>query len=87
MLSCGSQWRKWDLHVHTPESIVHEYKCGQNEDIWDKYIDALENLPSDIKVLGINDYLFLDGYKKVKEYKEKGRLNNIDLILPVEPSE
>ena len=43
----------------------------------------LEQLPSDIKVLGINDYLFIDGYKKVKEYKDSGRLSNIELLLPV----
>jgi len=83
MINNGSEWRKWDLHVHTPASIVHEYKKGNYEDIWERYIDELEKLPSDIKVLGINDYWFLDGYKKIKEYKESGHLSNIDLILPV----
>lgn len=82
-LNRGSEWRKWDLHVHTPESIVHEYKKGETEDIWEKYITELENLPSEIKVLGINDYWFLEGYKKVKQCKDNGRLNNIDLLLPI----
>ena len=79
----GSEWRIWDLHVHTPFSLEHNYKCNSEENIWDKYIDALEHLPSDIKVLGINDYLFIDGYRKVLEYKAQGRLQNIELILPV----
>lgn len=79
----GSEWRIWDLHVHTPFSLEHNYKCSHDEDIWEKYIDALEHLPDDIKVLGINDYLFIDGYRKVIDYKERGRLQNIDLILPV----
>ena len=83
MINNGSEWRKWDLHVHTPESIVHEYKKGKHDDVWERYFVELEKLPSDIKVLGINDYWFLDGYKKVKEHKESGRLSNIDLILPV----
>ncbi len=83
MINNGSEWRKWDLHVHTPDSIVHDYTKGSYEEVWDRYFYELENLPSDIKVLGINDYWFLDGYKKVKEYKESGRLSNIDLILPV----
>ena len=78
----GSEWRKWDLHVHTPASIVQHYG-EDNEATWEKYIQDLEHLPESIKVLGINDYLFIDGCKKVKEYKEKGRLKNIDLILPV----
>lgn len=80
----GSEWRKWDLHVHTPASIVHHYgKNTNDDDVWESYIKDLENLPKDIKVLGINDYIFLDGYKKVKEYKDGGRLANIDLLLPV----
>ena len=82
-LNRGSEWRKWDLHVHTPESIAHEYKKKETEDIWGKYITELEKLPSEIKVLGINDYWFLEGYKKVKQYKDNGRLNNIDLLLPI----
>lgn len=83
ILSRGSEWRIWDLHVHTPESLTHNYKATEDLNVWDKYIQDLENLPSDIKVIGINDYLFLDGYKKVLEYKNAGRLQNIELILPV----
>ncbi|MGZ9816212.1 TrlF family AAA-like ATPase [Peribacillus simplex] len=79
----GSIWRKWDLHVHTPDSIVHQYRCPPDTDVWEKYISELESLPEEIKVLGINDYIFIDGYKKVLKYKEQGRLQNIELILPV----
>jgi len=79
----GSEWRKWDLHVHTPASIIQEYKKGDETDVWARYFKELESLPCDIKVLGINDYWFLDGYTKVKEYKDNGGLSNIDLILPV----
>ena len=79
----GSEWNIWDLHVHTPESLVHNYKSSPDEDVWEKYIESLEALPKEIKVLGINDYIFIDGYQKVLEYRQKGRLKNIDLILPV----
>lgn len=79
----GSEWNIWDLHVHTPESLVHNYKSSPDEDVWEKYIESLEALPKEIKVLGINDYIFIDGYRKVLEYRQKGRLKNIDLILPV----
>ncbi|WP_276504921.1 TrlF family AAA-like ATPase [Terrimonas pollutisoli] len=78
----GSEWRKWDLHVHTPKSIVQHYG-GDTPEAWEKFIDDLEKLPNEYKVIGINDYIFLDGYRKVLEYKEAGRLTNIDLILPV----
>ncbi|KQC12696.1 MAG: hypothetical protein APR63_02120 [Desulfuromonas sp. SDB] len=78
----GSEWNKWDLHIHTPASIVQYY--GKNDDeTWEKFITDLENLPIEFKSIGINDYLFLDGYKKVLEYKKSGRLKKIELILPV----
>lgn len=45
----GSEWRIWDLHVHTPLSIENNYGCTDNEEGWNEYITALEQLPSDIK--------------------------------------
>ena len=78
----GSQWRKWDLHVHTPSSLRQHYG-GDTEENWGDFISYLEALPAEFKVLGINDYIFLDGYKKIRAEKEKGRLKNIDLLLPV----
>jgi ABC-type lipoprotein export system ATPase subunit len=77
----GSQWRKWDLHVHTPESFFHRYEGGA--DVWNKYLADIESLPSEIKVIGVNDYIFLDGYKRLVQEKKAGRLQNIELLLPV----
>lgn len=78
----GSEWRKWDLHIHTPKSIVNNY--GQDDEItWNKYIDALQRLPQNISVIGITDYYFIDGYEKVMEYKKQGKLDNIKKIFPI----
>ncbi|WP_434295902.1 TrlF family AAA-like ATPase [Clostridium botulinum] len=78
----GSEWRKWDLHIHAPSSALNnQFKGKDNEEKWEKYIEKLEEL-QDISVLGITDYFSIKGYKKVMEYKTKGRLKNIDLILP-----
>lgn len=79
----GSNWRKWDLHVHSPASIVQHYGPHSSSQTWEKFIADLESLPDEFKVIGINDYNFIEGYKKVREYKSDGRLPNIDLILPV----
>lgn len=78
----GSEWARWDLHIHTPSSICQQYG-EENDDIWERFISDLENLPKEFKAIGINDYLFLDGYEKVLDYKNSGRLGNIELILPV----
>jgi|SRR5690554_5407094 len=76
----GSEWRKWDLHIHTPASINQNYG-GENG--WEKFIEGLENLPKEVKVIGINDYYFIDGYEKVMNYKQEGRLSNIEKIFPI----
>ncbi|UFH33030.1 hypothetical protein LNP04_04730 [Chryseobacterium sp. C-71] len=80
----GSEWRKWDLHVHTPFSIYQRF--GNNdENTWEKYILDLENLSDEFAVVGINDYLFLDGYAKLKEEQTKNsRIPNIKLLPVVE---
>lgn len=83
MNSRGSNWNKWDLHIHTPVSICNNYG-GDNEFIWEKFISSLEQLPNEVKVIGINDYYFIDGFEKVMDFKmNKGRLKNIEKIFPV----
>lgn len=78
----GSRWWKWDLHVHTPASIEQEYG-GNTDAAWEAFLTDLERLPQEFKVIGINDYLFLDGYRRVREARANGRLRNLDLVLPV----
>ena len=52
----GSEWRKWDLHVHSPAS--HGF-AGD----WNQFIIQLGN--ADCDVIGINDYFSVAGYKEV----------------------
>lgn len=78
----GSEWRKWDLHIHSPLSILsNRYPKLQNgEPDWDKFLKQVESL--NISVLGVTDYFSIEGYKKILEFKAAGRLANISLILP-----
>lgn len=65
----GSEWRKWDLHVHTPESGL-----ANTFGDWDRYVKVLFStaIEQDVAVLGITDYFTIDGYKKIKnEYQRK----------------
>jgi hypothetical protein len=61
----GSEWRKWDLHVHTPASVLNN---GFGSD-WDVYVKNLFTilLNKKIAVVGITDYFNIDGYKKLRE--------------------
>jgi ABC-type Mn2+/Zn2+ transport system ATPase subunit/uncharacterized membrane-anchored protein YhcB (DUF1043 family) len=70
----GSEWCKWDLHVHTPYSYLNnEFGDPENSDTWDNYVKTLFNkaIEKKIAVIGITDYFIIDGYKKIKhEYLE-----------------
>lgn len=79
----GATWGIWDLHVHTPASHEHGYGDRNDEAVWERYIKELEGLPPDVRVLGVNDYLHIRGYEKLREAKEQGRLPKIDLLLPM----
>jgi len=80
----GSTWKKWDLHVHTPSSLVHNYPGANQDEAWEAFLQDLEALPPEFKAIGINDYIFIDGYERARKAKlEQGRLKNIDLLLPV----
>lgn len=73
----GSEWRKWDFHVHTPSSYINSFKG------WDSYVKELNEITKrkDIKVLGITDYFSIDGYKEIiSKYRDK--LENVELMLP-----
>ncbi|WP_186008758.1 TrlF family AAA-like ATPase [Planococcus maritimus] len=76
--SNGSTWSKWDLHIHTPDTVLNDEFRGD----WSAYITKLEAL-SGFSTLGITDYFSVENYFKVKKLKyEEGRLNNIELLLP-----
>jgi len=57
----GSEWRKWDLHVHTPASVLQS-EFGQD---WDRYVVALFHraIEENISVIGITDYYLPEGYE------------------------
>jgi ABC-type dipeptide/oligopeptide/nickel transport system ATPase component len=71
----GSEWRRWDLHVHTPASFEHQFGS------WEEYLAALRAVEG-VAVLGVTDYFFIDGYRKIRELRDAGDLSNFDAILP-----
>jgi hypothetical protein len=79
----GSKWLRCDLHVHSPSSFIHGYGDRRNPATWERFLSEIEGLPHDFKIIGINDYLTIDGYLRLRKEKAGGRLSNIDCILPV----
>jgi ABC-type lipoprotein export system ATPase subunit len=74
--SRGSEWRKWDLHVHTPGTALADNYFG-----WDEYVNALKN-EKEIVVLGVTDYLSIANYEKLLQIKGNAKLGSIELLIP-----
>ena len=68
----GSEWRKWDLHIHTKGTKKTDNFTSTDFDSFciAMFKKALEN---DIAVVGITDYFNIENYKKVKTF-----VDNID---------
>ena len=79
----GSDWIKCDLHVHSPASFFHKYGDRNDPAVWERFLKDLEALPTEFKIIGINDYLTVDGYERIVGERLAGRLANIDCVLPV----
>ena len=74
----GSQWRKWDLHVHTPASfhwrggnLLRDMSGQDREGCFQQLLVAIEQ--SDVAVFCFTDYWTFDGYIQFRAYlKDKG---------------
>ena len=66
----GSEWRKWDLHIHTPFSYLNnQFGNDFNQYVKNLFKKALEK---EFVAIGITDYFSIDGYKKLKnEYLQR----------------
>ncbi|MDP5201820.1 TrlF family AAA-like ATPase [Flavobacterium sp. DG2-3] len=67
MINRGSEWRKWDLHVHTKETNKNDqFSSDSLESFFEFFFKkAIEN---NIHAIGITDYFTIDNYLKAKEY-------------------
>ncbi len=70
----GSEWRKWDLHVHTP-GTAHEDQYTS----WDEFLDALK-AEKEVAVLGVTDYLSVTNYEHLLKLKGSSNLGSIEMM-------
>lgn len=85
----GSEWRKWDLHVHPPGTKLNNgYAAKDGKPDLEQFCLIVHE--SDVAAVAVADYFSLDGYFAVKQkYDElypdddKLLLPNLELRLPV----
>ena len=77
----GSIWRKWDLHIHTPNTKLSDnFNQVGEEEIWKTYSDKIEN--SDVSAFGITDYFSCENYFTFLEEFRKHYPNSNKVFFP-----
>jgi len=73
----GAEWRKWDLHLHTPSSYDYKDKGVTDDDI----IDALAT--NEISVAAITDHHTMD-IKRIQNLQALGLKKEITILPGIE---
>ncbi|MDT9547335.1 MAG: hypothetical protein RI826_08375 [Chlorobium phaeovibrioides] len=80
MISRGSEWHRWEPHIHAPSTILN----NQNglSDPWGSYLTTLEGLTPKNEAIAVTDNYVTDTYKEFLKHKDVGRLPDVSLIFP-----
>ncbi|MGE4465948.1 TrlF family AAA-like ATPase [Sphaerochaeta sp.] len=73
----GSEWRKWDLHFHTPSSYDYDDKSVTNENIIGELIN------SDVAVVAITDHHIID-IERIKELQKLAQYTKLTILPGIE---
>ena len=84
----GSEWRRWELHLHTPFTKKEDQYTGKTTDEkWDNFYTSISNYIGDgsnplrsICAIAITDYLSIDNYLKV--CADKRLPDSVKLVFP-----
>jgi hypothetical protein len=80
MISRGSEWHRWEPHIHAPGTVLNDQFSGS--DPWEPYLSKIEGLVPKIEAIAITDYYVTDSYELCLKYKAAGRLPDVHLLFP-----
>ncbi|NCA72025.1 MAG: ATP-binding protein [Sphingobacteriia bacterium] len=80
MISRGSEWHRWEPHIHAPGTILNNQFGGA--DPWEAYLTTLEGLMPQIEAIAVTDYYVTDAYEEFHKHKAAGRLPGVMLLFP-----
>ena len=80
MMSRGSEWHRWEPHIHAPGTLLNN-QFGTS-DPWHAYLSALEETSPKIEAIGVTDYYVTDTYEEVLSRRLGGRLPEVPLLFP-----
>lgn len=80
MISRGSEWHRWEPHIHAPGTILNN-QFGAT-DPWSPYLTILEGSTPKIEAIAVTDYYITDAYEEFLKHKVAGRLPGMQLLFP-----
>lgn len=81
MINRGSEWHRWEPHIHAPGTLFNNQFKGPNA--WNDYLTSLEQATPVIRAIAVTDYYCTDTYQDVvREMRENGRLPGVGLVFP-----
>ena len=84
----GSEWRLWDLHIHTPASYSYNggrFSTMSTAEKAAAISQIIANInESDVSVFAINDYWTFDGYLALRQAHEAGETINKTVFPAIE---
>ena len=80
MLNRGSEWRRWEPHIHAPGTVMNNQFRGPTA--WHDYLTALEQANPLIEAIAVTDYYVTETYEEILKHKAAGRLPDVKLIFP-----
>jgi len=80
MISRGSEWHRWEPHIHAPGTILNNQFGAA--DPWGPYLTTLEGLTPKIEAIAVTDYYITDTYEEFLKHKAAGQLPGVMLLFP-----
>lgn len=76
--SAGSEWHRWDPHLHAPGTALSDHFGGD----WESYLIKIENSSPRVRALGVTDYFSIATYNAARAHKAAGRMPEVELLFP-----
>lgn len=80
MISRGSEWHRWEPHIHAPGTVLNNQFGAA--DPWNAYLTSLEELTPKVEAIAVTDYYVMDTYEEFLKRKAAGRLPGVKLLFP-----
>jgi energy-coupling factor transporter ATP-binding protein EcfA2 len=80
MISRGSEWHRWEPHIHAPGTVLNNQFGAA--DPWGAYLTTLEGLTPQIEAIAVTDYYVTNTYEEFLKHKAAGRLPGVMLLFP-----